>query len=148
MKCPRDETALSGTLANLNGAQACRTCSGFWLPKEQLAGRLDSESLRRLFYDQGGRITTLRCPQDGSLLWERDIGGVLIDRCNACRGLWFDAGELQTVFGKLHLTERSHHPKNSSSSDNSVLDAFTNGGEGASELVGVVLEFIVSAVAE
>lgn len=147
MNCPRDGNALRGDSPLLIGTHACRTCSGLWLPKEQLAGRIDADSLRRLFHTRGGKLTTLLCPKDGTPLWETDVGGVMIDRCNSCAGLWFDAGELQTVLGGVALSGRRPESTPTSSGD-SVLDTFTNGGEVAVEVVGAVIEFMVSALAD
>jgi Zn-finger nucleic acid-binding protein len=139
--------ALSGDSPLLIGTHACRTCSGLWLPKEQLTGRIDADSLRRLFHTRGGKLTMLRCPKDGAPLWETDVGGAMIDRCNSCAGLWFDAGELQAVLGGVTLGER--RPKSiPASSGGNVLDTFTSSGDVAGEVVAAVIEFILSALAD
>jgi len=147
MKCPRDGNALGGGSPLLIGTHACRTCSGLWVPKEQLVGRIDADSLRRLFHARGGKLTTLRCPKDAAPLWETDVGGAMIDRCNSCGGLWFDAGELQMVLSGVTLGGRRPEPA-PASSGSSVLDTFTSGGEVAVEVVGAVIEFMVSALVE
>ena len=39
----------------------------------------------------------MKCPKCGGDLAERDMGGVKIDQCGDCRGVWLDAGELELV---------------------------------------------------
>lgn len=36
-----------------------------------------------------------RCPVDASALHKEVAGGVVIDRCNDCGGVWLDRGELE-----------------------------------------------------
>ena len=49
-------------------------------------------------------MADLRCPSDNAPLWEFGADGVLLDRCNSCGGLWFDAGELETVMSRIQFT--------------------------------------------
>ena len=42
----------------------------------------------------------IRCPRDGAELIERDYGGVRVDLCSSCHGIWLDAGELEQL---VHL---------------------------------------------
>lgn len=42
----------------------------------------------------------LQCPRCDGKLEEIRYEEVLIDRCNKCHGVWFDAGELDQVVGK------------------------------------------------
>ena len=39
----------------------------------------------------------MKCPKCGGDLAERDTGGVKIDQCGDCKGVWLDAGELELV---------------------------------------------------
>ena len=39
----------------------------------------------------------MKCPKCGGDLAEQDMGGVKIDRCTECGGVWLDAGELELV---------------------------------------------------
>lgn len=41
--------------------------------------------------------TTLVCPHDETPMSKVDVRGVVIDRCDACGGTWFDAKELRRV---------------------------------------------------
>jgi len=39
----------------------------------------------------------MKCPRDGSELQAVDVGGVELDKCHKCDGLWLDYGELKTI---------------------------------------------------
>ena len=39
----------------------------------------------------------LKCPRCGSALVEREFQNVKLDSCTKCKGVWFDAGELELV---------------------------------------------------
>lgn len=39
----------------------------------------------------------LECPHDGGEMQKHEVDGVLVDRCGACGGTWFDARELRRV---------------------------------------------------
>ena len=39
----------------------------------------------------------LKCPRCGSPLTEREFQTVKLDACTKCKGVWFDAGELEMV---------------------------------------------------
>ena len=38
-----------------------------------------------------------RCPADESVLTREDYGGLPVDTCNECRGVWLDDGELVSL---------------------------------------------------
>jgi hypothetical protein len=42
----------------------------------------------------------MRCPRDGEALFERKDGGVAIDVCPKCEGVWLDKGELEQAAGR------------------------------------------------
>lgn len=37
------------------------------------------------------------CPADGAAMSPEDLGGVTIDVCPSCRGIWLDGGELAAI---------------------------------------------------
>jgi uncharacterized protein len=39
----------------------------------------------------------LKCPKDGSFMDKAQIAGAIIDRCDRCGALWFDASELKKI---------------------------------------------------
>ena len=55
----------------------------------------EKEELRKLHY--------MRCPKCGMELIEIDYKNIKIDKCSDCEGIWFNAGELETVM-KLEKT--------------------------------------------
>jgi phage FluMu protein Com len=42
-------------------------------------------------------LHSMRCPKCGMELVEIDFGGIKIDKCTRCAGVWLDAGELEHV---------------------------------------------------
>jgi hypothetical protein len=40
---------------------------------------------------------TPKCPRCGTPLTEREFQNVKLDACDRCKGVWFDAGELEMV---------------------------------------------------
>jgi len=39
----------------------------------------------------------MRCPKCRSDMQQLDVGGTVIDRCDRCHGIWFDAGEMEAL---------------------------------------------------
>jgi hypothetical protein len=42
----------------------------------------------------------MKCPKCGHDLAEEDLGGVKVDRCTFCEGVYLDAGELDQLFSR------------------------------------------------
>ena len=42
----------------------------------------------------------MKCPKCGHDLVEEDLGGIKVDRCSFCEGVYLDAGELDQLFLK------------------------------------------------
>src|SRR5690606_23169646 len=40
----------------------------------------------------------LACPSCGEAMQRQAMGSIIVDSCAACRGIWFDAGELRAVY--------------------------------------------------
>ncbi len=65
----------------------------------------------------------MKCPIDGNELRIADRGGVEIDYCPQCRGVWLDRGELDKIidrtgqfdegyeYGRTHAPAHKHYPK-------------------------------------
>jgi uncharacterized protein len=62
--------------------------------KERAAQEADAE--RKRLKD----LHFMKCPKCGHDLKTEDVGGVSIDRCTFCEGIYLDAGELDTLFMK------------------------------------------------
>ncbi|MAY74781.1 MAG: hypothetical protein CMJ31_08745 [Phycisphaerae bacterium] len=57
--------------------------------------------------------TTLKCPRDGEDMRRFNVGGIKIDRCVVCAGIWVDLGELDDLLSlkgeaKKRLDELDH----------------------------------------
>lgn len=47
--------------------------------------------------ETGGQEYWMRCPKCGSTLKETDLLGIKVDRCDGCKGIFFDQGELEIL---------------------------------------------------
>jgi Zn-finger nucleic acid-binding protein len=52
----------------------------------------------------------MRCPVDGETLVMADRGGVEIDYCPKCRGVWLDRGELDKIIDRSLATAPAAAP--------------------------------------
>ena len=49
----------------------------------------------------------MRCPKCGGQMKETPMGGVMVDQCGSCGGVYFDAGELAMLMGHHSDGDRS-----------------------------------------
>lgn len=86
----------------------CPPCRGIWLDGGELealrAGRaspareLDAQAEAEDDLEQRRAVTVLGlCPRCQRALETETLGGVEVDRCGRCGGIYFDAGELPVV---------------------------------------------------
>ncbi len=69
---------------------------------ELIAKRKREASALRL-EEEKAQLKTLhwmRCPKCGQELREERYHRIHVDRCTACRGVWFDAGEAESLLDK------------------------------------------------
>ena len=62
--------------------------------------KAEAEKHMRLAQEEKTKLRELhfmRCPKCGMELIEIDYKGTRVDECSECRGVWLDAGELETV---------------------------------------------------
>lgn len=64
------------------------------LKKEAAARRAEEEKHARR------KLHHMHCPKCGHDLVEERYHGVNVDRCTSCRGIWFDAGEAESLLDK------------------------------------------------
>jgi len=57
----------------------------------------DREKMEKLRAQTAPKPTLGLCPRCGIALVQKDQLGVAIDECSQCRGVWLDAGELETI---------------------------------------------------
>lgn len=61
------------------------------------------------------------CPKCSGTLTEQKFGGVNVDRCNACEGLWFDAKEVRALVAHAQ-NKPDDVPKSTASPESAKLD--------------------------
>ncbi len=62
--------------------------------------KIEQEKRAKLAQEEKKRLKELhymKCPKCGMELIEIDFKGIKVDKCSECEGLWFDAGEFETV---------------------------------------------------
>jgi hypothetical protein len=63
--------------------------------------RAEAEAKRREEERQSQReLHHMHCPKCGARLVEERYHEVAVDRCTECRGIWFDAGEAESLLDK------------------------------------------------
>lgn len=64
---------------------------------EERRQKLDEE--RRLAeLDKVSEPYWMRCPKCGVTMQEINLSGIVVEQCGGCNGLFFDSGELETLF--------------------------------------------------
>ncbi|MCA9664345.1 MAG: zf-TFIIB domain-containing protein [Myxococcales bacterium] len=101
----------------------CNECRGSWVPvqsvgalvqsiAEPMVGREKAQLVARRFdadteamdVAESLKIRCPRCRAPMDKLRSRVRFLVLYDRCGACRGMWFDEGELPRIVSALHTS--------------------------------------------
>jgi len=98
IRCPRD-SAHASLRREEGGAytfyiDCCETCGGTWLDRGEFAKVVGSNEAERILEAYASGKSELSCPRDGAQMAQRPVGGVVIDVCPTCQGMWFDAREL------------------------------------------------------
>ncbi len=96
---------------NLRGVLVdyCKICDAFWLDEGELEAleqgmaksktELSQECRMEAYVERSRAVTIMTsCPkcQEGQIM-EKKLDGVTVDYCKACRGLYFDHGELDEI---------------------------------------------------
>lgn len=109
MLCPAcKKTPLESTADSQTGLEvdSCAECLGIWFDSGELQQFYKSQELVKRFAPVGGdplhhtyEISTSarRCPRCRKAMERPLVGGISVDVCRDCRGIWFDHGELQKV---------------------------------------------------
>ena len=86
----------------LNEQELLETARQARLKREaERAAREKAEETKRL-----KDLHFMKCPKCGHDMKEENLGGVVIDRCSFCEGVYFDAGELEQAFLKKEEERR------------------------------------------
>lgn len=85
---------------------SCEQCLGIWFDAGELQSFYKSRELMQRFTPVGGdslhhtyeiSSSARRCPRCRKGMERPLVGGILVDVCQECRGIWFDHGELQKI---------------------------------------------------
>lgn len=82
--------------------------------EEEYFAKMEFERRKKVMEEEHKKITEenkrklkelhhMRCPKCGMELIEVNYKGIKIDECSECKGIWLDAGELESV-SKLEKT--------------------------------------------
>lgn len=102
-KQPMEVTTDSQTQLEVD---SCPQCLGIWFDAGELQSFYQSSDLVKRFTPTGGdplhhtyeiSATARRCPRCRKAMERPLVGGIAVDVCHECRGIWFDYGELQKV---------------------------------------------------
>ncbi len=90
----------------------CPNCLGVWFDAAELAEFYKSPELQKRLTPVGGgsvhhtyEISTKArgCPRCRKAMDQPHVGGIVLDVCRECRGVWFDHGELRKIT-EIHKT--------------------------------------------
>ncbi|MBA3321396.1 MAG: zf-TFIIB domain-containing protein [Pyrinomonadaceae bacterium] len=62
------------------------------------------EKMREQMFVEAEAAAALKCPRDHGLLTRMEHEGIYLDRCPQCKGVWFDAGEMETLTNREQET--------------------------------------------
>lgn len=65
--------------------------------EEEYFRRQEQELIEKLRAKRAAEASVVHCPKCDGALVELTYDGVQIDRCNKCKGVWLDAGELERL---------------------------------------------------
>ena len=109
-----------------SGVYRCDNCSSHWLdykPVESYLVERDemtAKAFRTIWDLKSEKSPALKCPRDHSDLHLFSYKEIELDFCMECKGLWFDALEMES-FTNLEDVERAKSIKYSSSHETSVV---------------------------
>jgi hypothetical protein len=71
------------------------------LEQERLERRRAEAAAQRAAREKDERRQAhfMKCPKCGGDLKEEHFKGINVDRCTECHGVWFDAGEVESLVG-------------------------------------------------
>jgi len=118
IRCPGCRKVFLKKFADGSGLEidSCPSCYGMWFDADELARFLKSDPLKRRFlWDEAveplqsvGYVMSTRariCPRCQVAMQETLFGGVSLDLCGRCKGIWLDDGELQRILEKFRRGE-------------------------------------------
>lgn len=117
MRCPRCPDSQLGT-ADASNTRHCTTCGGVYIARDGIERLVTSARDPAVRQETGARLQSwlaspqfvetdppIACPQCRYNMYLVASGGVELDFCLNCEGMWFDRGELDTVYERLRTGE-------------------------------------------
>jgi Zn-finger nucleic acid-binding protein len=94
----------------------CTSCGGLWFDQGELTqhfANLGSEIVEADL--KAGQTTELDCPRcRDTQLTLAELGGVAVETCSRCRGIFLDLGEIRELLGAINRTRGDLGPETSS----------------------------------
>ena len=108
-----------------SGIYRCSNCSSHWLDYKPVESylverdQMTAKAFRTIWDLKSEKSPTLKCPRDHSDLNLFSYKGIELDFCMKCKGLWFDALEMEN-FTNHEDVERFKSIKYSSSTNSGI----------------------------
>lgn len=97
-RCPKCTGSLQATARKDPRVAACDGCSGLWLDAASLSAALQNPLVLWNALAQCGAESDLPCPAcTDRTLHQAMVGNSELEWCPACRGVFFDRGEIEKV---------------------------------------------------
>jgi Zn-finger nucleic acid-binding protein len=105
-RCPVCEIPLSEATLRDQVIDRCVQCNGIYFDKGELESivqmieMFNQSPLEESDIDSvgsGEKDRLFACPVDGQIMAKRDFGGVVIDICELCQGIWLDDREISAL---------------------------------------------------
>lgn len=87
--CPKCEDA-PPLEAAARDAMRCPNCRGVFVAR---GARPELDEAEDADPSVSGNAVGGQCPVDRSIMSRAEVGSIHLERCNSCKGVWFDAGE-------------------------------------------------------
>ena len=104
MECPKCHAVMTALRVDEVEIDRCDRCGGLWFDRREAVAILQTDpaaaaaidtgpSWQAAIHNEQGKVY---CPRDGTLMRKLavpDRPGLVVERCGACEGTFFDAGE-------------------------------------------------------
>ena len=117
-ECPRHFVPMQSeviTGRRDTAVEVCPECEGIYLDRKEILRLTGNEPLFRLTTTDLGldSDSKLLCPACGGIMDAEHPGGIEIDVCMTCNGVWLDRGELDQLQKLSHAEVAEYSPEKS-----------------------------------